>query len=1316
MACFLPNATIGTQTWTACNLEVTTYRDGTPIPEVTDNAAWAALTTGAWCYYANNSSNGTTYGKMYNWYAVAGIYDAASLANPSLRKQFAPLGYHVPSYSESEVLRIQLGSNGGNKLKEVGTAHWLSPNFNNNSTNFTALPGGWRYDTGNFNFLQTYGDFWLSDDINTNNAYHVNLYYADGSFDQDYGSKKFGYSVRLIQDATTPTPTPTNTQTPTPTQTPTQTTTQTQTPTNTKTPTQTPTQTATQTQTPTNTKTPTQTPSSPPIVCGLGLTTGTHYYTDCCNVFTQGTQSGLQISFDYTKPFGGITKLDTRTTVVCSTPTPTPTPTVTPTNTSTPTQTPTNTGTPAPTNTPSNSPSNSPVTRLQNDCNVITLFDMGISCNVIQSPTDSNPRGGILSLNVTGGTAPYTFNWKGGQRSQTLFGIPAGDYEVVVTDYSWPDGSPDYTATTICRVLGPAPSLTPTTTPTPTPTSPVQCVDLCLIAIAPIGVPNLGPIQFVCNGTQNGRFKWTGGGYDIIWNVNNNNKWQIYLTGTTTPLTLGGGIVVSLSSELIPDSAWAILGGTVNYNPITMTKGDCPTVIPLQIEVEQTNSSCQGTTNCNGQITLLTEGGFPPYSYSINGGDTYSTNNNFTNLCPNTYDVIIRDSINNSQTRTVQIGYDSTPVTYQLSLSNTNVATPITVPNVSQTITQVMKLVVNPPLTVGLSITFNLTTENEVIINGPGTGTSALSWNIAKNNIPLTTIVGPPSSSEGTRPNCSPNTQTTTTTKYENSITINSNDVITITATTVDTITNGQVATQTNCTTNINSVVRTSILTPTINGNTCSSVISSGSRIVSENVLTYVPGTITTITSCSDCVNEDISIGTQVWKKCNLDVTTYRDLTPIIDASSYTNQQWEDLTVGAWCYYENNPANGTIYGKLYNLYAVAGIYDEASLLEPLLRKEFAPIGYHVPSGEETDILINYLGGSSVAGGNLKTTGTIEGNNGCWVAPNVGATNSSGFGAQPAGFRVSFGTFGSIGEMGSWWASLGEQSLDGVQLQGLTVFGGTAYASSAYYRTAGDGNSVRLIKDTPVTYNNYLPTGSVNRNFNGVAIAPNNDAYTTSTYSTGEGDICEKLSSNTTFNRLSLTSWQYNDIAATPSGDIYAVVYFGGIYKQTNGTGSFVSIGQDTNYWTGICSATNNDMYACESNTGRIFKKLASETNFTTLYATTGLSLRDITIDASGNIYICDDNDIYKQTGGIGSFNPLGTVGQVWTGLAAAPNGDIFACSEDTFDTDGGIFVQYEGTGSFISLNQSNRDWSAIAVSNGVSYATVAGGDVYKMTF
>jgi hypothetical protein len=643
------------------------------------------------------------------------------------------------------------------------------------------------------------------------------------------------------------------------------------------------------------------------------------------------------------------------------------------------------------------------------------------------------------------------------------------------------------------------------------------------------------------------------------------------------------------------------------------------------------------------------------------------------------------------------------------------VATPITVPNVSQTITQVMKLVVNPPLTVGLSITFNLTTENEIIINGPGTGTSVLNWNIAKNNVPLTTIVGTPSSSEGTRPNCSPNTQTTTTTKYENSITINSEDIITITATTVDTITNGQVAAQTNCTTNINSVVRTSILTPAINGNTCSSVISSGSRIVSENVLTYVPIVVPPVPPVSLCFgylyNFYAITGSTSQSLTSSDtwsVPTEADFNTLV--SSVSNNGNSLKLVDVTTYWDSgniNATNSSGFGAVGD-----GARNDIGFLSQKTSVYYCSKTSY-SSTQSIGLTLSSSLNSAVVGGApgksngnpirlVKNTttlspgqkGTYTGNDGkiyntiCigtqeWMSDDLRETKYRGLGDIP-----------NVTAQSTW--------------SGLTT--------GAYCIYNNDLNNVAGCPTSNPTYNNYLPTGSVNRNFNGVAIAPNNDAYTTSTYSTGEGDICEKLSSDTTFNRLSVTSRQYNDIAATPSGDIYAVVYFGGIYKQTNGTGSFVSIGQDTNYWTGICSATNNDMYACESNTGRIFKKLASETNFTTLYATTGLSLRDITIDASGNIYICDGNDIYKQTGGIGSFNPLGTVGQVWTGLAAAPNGDVFACSEDTFDTDGGIFVQYGGTGEFISLNQANRDWSAIAVSNGVSYATVAGGDVYKMTF
>lgn len=83
---------IGTQTWMAENLRVTKYRDGTLIPNLTDNIQWANNTTGAWCYYNNDANNNIPYGKLYNFYAV----------NNS--KNICPNGWHMPNIGEWSVL------------------------------------------------------------------------------------------------------------------------------------------------------------------------------------------------------------------------------------------------------------------------------------------------------------------------------------------------------------------------------------------------------------------------------------------------------------------------------------------------------------------------------------------------------------------------------------------------------------------------------------------------------------------------------------------------------------------------------------------------------------------------------------------------------------------------------------------------------------------------------------------------------------------------------------------------------------------------------------------------------------------------------------------------------------------------------------------------------------------------------------------------------------------------------------------------------------------------------------------------------------
>jgi uncharacterized protein (TIGR02145 family) len=163
-----------------------------------------------------------------------------------------------------------------------------------------------------------------------------------------------------------------------------------------------------------------------------------------------------------------------------------------------------------------------------------------------------------------------------------------------------------------------------------------------------------------------------------------------------------------------------------------------------------------------------------------------------------------------------------------------------------------------------------------------------------------------------------------------------------------------------------------------------------------------------------------VTIGEQTWTDRNLDVATYRDGTAIPEEQD--PDKWKNLKTGAWCYYENNPANGATYGKLYNWYAVMGITTEEDATPTQeqigARKELAPAGWHVPSDEEWTTLADFLGGTGVAGGKMKETGEAH-----WKTPNTSATNSSGFTAFPGGNRSNYdGTFSSIGTYGYLWSS------------------------------------------------------------------------------------------------------------------------------------------------------------------------------------------------------------------------------------------------------------------------------------------------------
>lgn len=186
---------IGTQVWMIENLNTTKYRDGTAIPNVTDSATWGGITTGAYCNYDNDANNATTYGRLYNSYAV------------NNGSNIAPVGWHVPSDSEWTILTRYLGESvAGGKLKEAGLAHWASPNTGaTNETGFTALPGGYRSENGKFlDSIGDYGYWWTSTVISGTQKrvarHRFMLYYNAPIVYSNRAFRTYGFSVRCVRD------------------------------------------------------------------------------------------------------------------------------------------------------------------------------------------------------------------------------------------------------------------------------------------------------------------------------------------------------------------------------------------------------------------------------------------------------------------------------------------------------------------------------------------------------------------------------------------------------------------------------------------------------------------------------------------------------------------------------------------------------------------------------------------------------------------------------------------------------------------------------------------------------------------------------------------------------------------------------------------------------------------------------------------------------------------------------------------------------------------------------------------------------------
>ena len=182
---------IGTQTWMAENLNISTFRNGDLIPEAKTNEEWVRAGINkqpAWCYYDNEFANGTKYRKLYNWYAV----------NDS--RGLAPDGWHVPSDKEWTMLLDYMGSKDTPGKKMKSTNGWKDGGNGTNSSGFSALPGGYRKSYGPFVNAGGYAFWWTSSEYSGNYSWFFNLGYFVGNVLKEYDSKGGGLSVRCIKD------------------------------------------------------------------------------------------------------------------------------------------------------------------------------------------------------------------------------------------------------------------------------------------------------------------------------------------------------------------------------------------------------------------------------------------------------------------------------------------------------------------------------------------------------------------------------------------------------------------------------------------------------------------------------------------------------------------------------------------------------------------------------------------------------------------------------------------------------------------------------------------------------------------------------------------------------------------------------------------------------------------------------------------------------------------------------------------------------------------------------------------------------------
>jgi len=199
-----------------------------------------------------------------------------------------------------------------------------------------------------------------------------------------------------------------------------------------------------------------------------------------------------------------------------------------------------------------------------------------------------------------------------------------------------------------------------------------------------------------------------------------------------------------------------------------------------------------------------------------------------------------------------------------------------------------------------------------------------------------------------------------------------------------------------------------------------------------------------TVTDIDGNTYETLLIGAQLWMTENLKTTRFADGS-VIPNELGDCTVWTQLTTPSWCAYNNDPANETIYGKLYNGWTAAD------------SRNACPTGWHVPELYEYISLTDYLGGSTVAGGKMKDQLG-------WNVPNVGASNSSGFTAVPGGVKCFSGTssgFSDLGFNSYWWSPSQEGATNNAAYISLSNISQEATLFSVSKKVV---MSIRCVKD------------------------------------------------------------------------------------------------------------------------------------------------------------------------------------------------------------------------------------------------------------